>query len=403
MLTFPPEKIVLGLGGTVDYEIELDEKIVAKLIIEYQISESEISNTLPINSERDLAVNLLAFLRSGTGGERFVRHSSIIENFAHRFKIKVTLGGTCVRAAIVMEIFGIASTLHLVSINEDFRRLLPSSAEYVCSSQEDTYDPHLIVQFAAGEKISAGNVDFITPQPNRIIFTNDPPNRDLLISKELGKLLSKARIFLISGFNCIQDQSVLEDRISTVITHLKQLPEDSIVFFEDAGYHHPELSHVVQAELVDYLDVYSMNEEEMQFYLGLDLDLLNPQAMSTAFQDLYLKIAAKILVVHTKHWSVAIGKNAIRYESALRAGMTMASSRYCFGDNFTKDDYLQVSTYSLNRRGLEFARIVNEQTDHDVMCVPGFDLNVSKPSTIGLGDSFVGGFIASLAGAQLTD
>jgi sugar/nucleoside kinase (ribokinase family) len=31
-----------------------------------------------------------------------------------------------------------------------------------------------------------------------------------------------------------------------------------------------------------------------------------------------------------------------------------------------------------------------------VRCVPGFRLEVSQPTTVGLGDSFVGGLLASL-------
>lgn len=397
MSTFPPEDIVLGLGGTVDYEIELDPHVVSTLISEFQISVNELSNTIPINSERDLALHLLAFLQNGSGGERFVSKSSIIESFAHRFKIKITLGGTCVRAAMAMDVFGIASTLHLVSISDDVRRLLPKSTKYICSSDVDTFDPHLIVQFADGVKISARDIDFVTPQPNRIIFTNDPPNRELVISEQFGAVLSKAKICLISGFNCIQDPLVLEQRIDSIKRHLKKLPQGSIVFFEDAGYHVPELSKVVRAQLVDDFNVYSMNEEEMQSYLGRSLDLLDPVAMSEAFKQLYTMIASKVLVIHTKFWSIAIGKDAANYESALRGGMTMASTRYCFGDDFTQKNYEEVAQYPLNPRGEFFAEIMNSLFGEHLVCVPAFTLNVAKPSTIGLGDSFVGGFIAALS------
>lgn len=397
MSTFPPENIVLGLGGTVDYEIELDPHVVNQIIAEFQISSNEISNTVPINSERDLALNFLAFLQSGSGGERFVGQSSFIESFAHRFNIKITLGGTCVRAAMAMDVFGISSTVHLVSISDDVRRLLPKSTRYICSSEVDTFDPHLIVQFGSGVRISSGDIDFVTPQPNRIIFTNDPPNRELVISDQFGEILSQAKICLISGFNCIQDPQVLDERIQSIKDHLKQLPSESIVFFEDAGYHVPELSKVVRAKLVDEFDVYSMNEEEMQSYLGRSLDLLDSVIMAQAFKQLYTMIAAKVLVVHTKFWSIAIGKDATKYESALRGGMTMASTRYCFGDDFTQVNYEEVSRYPLNERGSFFAQAINSLLGEHLVCVPAFTLNVEKPTTIGLGDSFVGGFIAALS------
>ena len=396
MLHSPPEKIVLGLGGTVDYEIEFDSTVVNKLITEHQISAKEISNTIPINSERDLVLNLLAFLQSGTGGERFVSQSSLIENFANRCKFAITLGGTCVRAAMAMDVLGIASTLHLVSISNDVRRLLPKSAKYICSSNIDTFDPHLIVQFRSGEEICSSDINFVTPHPNRIIFTNDLPNQELVISDQLGYALCKARIFLISGFNCIQDRQILDERITSIKDHLKQLPKDAIVFFEDAGYHVPELSKVVRMLLVNQFDVYSMNEEEMQFYLGQSLDLLDAGVMSVAFKELYAVIGAKVLVVHTGYWSVAIGRNANNYKSALHGGVTMASTRFCFGDNLTLENYEAVSNYEINPQGETFALNINSALADQVVCIPAFVLDVEKPTTIGLGDSFVGGFIAAL-------
>lgn len=397
MSTTPPENIVLGLGGTVDYEIKLDSGVVSRIIDEYSIKQSEISNTVPILTERDLMLNLLAFMQTGSGGERFVSESRFIEKFAHRFEIAITLGGTCVRAAMAMEVFGIASTLHLVSISDDVRRLLPKSSKYICSSNVDTFDPHLIVQFAEGMKIEAGDISFTSPGPNRIIFTNDPPNRELIISDELGDVLSNAKIFMISGFNCIQDPLVLDQRIHSIQTHMNRLPEDAVIFFEDAGYHIPTLSKTVREKMIQDFDVYSMNEEEMQSYLGRSLDLLNPIEMQGSIEELLHLIPAKLLVIHTKYWSIAVGKECGKYAKALQGGITMASTRYCYGDAFTAANYASVSELPFNTLGESFAQDINQNMGDRAVCIPAFKLNVEKPTTIGLGDSFVGGFIAALA------
>jgi ADP-dependent phosphofructokinase/glucokinase len=122
----------------------------------------------------------------------------------------------------------------------------------------------LIVQFPKGLHIKSGEIDFTSPHANRIIFTNDPPNRNLLISEDLGNILSNAELFLISGFNCIQEQSILDLRISDIKRHMQALSDDAVVFFEDAGYHIPSLSIRVRDELIGLIDVYSMNEEELQ-------------------------------------------------------------------------------------------------------------------------------------------
>ena len=392
-----PEKIVLGLGGTVDYEIKLDSSVVNGLIAEYAIRPEEISNDTPINSERNLVLNLLAFLKSGTGGERFVTDSRFIAEFSARFSKEITLGGTCVRAAMALDKFGVSSTLHLVSINDDTRRLLPRSSKYICSDDQDSFDPHLIIQFAEGVHIKAGLIDFTTSQSNRIIFTNDPPNKELVISEDLGIVLSSAKIFLISGFNCIQETNTLVRRISDIKRHMIHFSKDGIVFFEDAGYHVPSLSKLVRDELVPLLDIYSMNEEELYSYIGNRMDLLNPSEMQRVFSEIYEMIPAKVLVIHTKFWAVAIGTSSAVYREALQSGVTMASARYIYGEDLSPENYEKVGRFPLNRDGLIFAREIVKSLGNFIQCIPAFNLSTETPTTIGLGDTFVGGFILALA------
>ena len=43
---------VLGLGGTVDYEIRWDSRVVESLVLEYAIRAAEVSTSVPIRSER---------------------------------------------------------------------------------------------------------------------------------------------------------------------------------------------------------------------------------------------------------------------------------------------------------------------------------------------------------------
>jgi len=40
-------------------------------------------------------------------------------------------------------------------------------------------------------------------------------------------------------------------------------------------------------------------------------------------------------VVHTKYWSLAYGDNAAPYREALQGGIDLASTLYCYGDDFT--------------------------------------------------------------------
>ncbi|WP_339619734.1 ADP-dependent glucokinase/phosphofructokinase [uncultured Salinibacterium sp.] len=391
------KKLMLGLGGTVDYEIRWDSAVLESLVAQYSVTAAELDARLPITSERDLLVALLAFVRDGVGGERFVASSDIVEQFAARFSTEITLGGTCVRAAIAMEALNIPATVHLVSIDDNVRRLLPESTRYISSAQEDSLDPHLIVQFGEGASVVAGDIAIRSPHPNRVIFTNDPPNRELRLSDELGAELSNTDVFMFSGFNVIQEPGVLTQRLTSIRRHMNHLPDSAIVFYEDAGYHVPELSIRVRDALIDIIDVYSMNEDEMQAYLGRRVELLDAHQLHLDLVQLHALIPARVLVVHTKYWSIALGDRPHNYAHALRGGVVMASTRYVYGDGFTAADYARVEAFPTSTAGTAVALELAATFGASAVTVPGLQLDTLTPTTIGLGDTFVGGFVAALA------
>jgi ADP-dependent phosphofructokinase/glucokinase len=391
------KKLVLGLGGTVDYEIDWDSQTIEALIADYEISSSELDKRVPIETERDLLLALLAFVRDGAGGERFVASSELVEAFAARFRTRITLGGTCVRAAIGMRVLGITCTLHLVSIDDHVRRLLPEGCDYISSAQRDTTDPHLIVQYAQGARIDSGDVHLVAAHPNRIIFTNDPPNRELVLSTELGAVLRDADVFMVSGFNVIQDAETLAARLQQLLDVMRELPAHAVVFYEDAGYHVPELSSLVREQLVGQVDVHSMNEEEMQAYLGRRVDLLDPDDVRGALDELHRLIPASVLVVHSKYWALALGDRAEEFRTALRGGIVMASTRYLHGDGFSEQDYRAVEALPNHPQGAVVASRLESSPGGRVCAVGALVLETRSPTTIGLGDTFVGGFIAALA------
>jgi ADP-dependent phosphofructokinase/glucokinase len=388
---------VLGLGGTVDYEIACNSAVIEDLADVYGVRAHELDARIPVVDERSLVVTLLAFLRDGVGGERFVASSDIVEAFAARFETRITLGGTCVRAAIAMRSLGVTSLVHLVSIDDHVRGLLPEGVEYVCSASADSTDPHLIVQFAAGASVRRGDLDIVAPHPNRIIYTNDPPNRELVLSDDLATTLQGARVFLVSGFNTIQDAAVLDERVGQIRRHLAELPAGAVAIYEDAGYHEPAFSHRVRDALVDAVDVYSLNEDELFAYLGRTVDLLDAEAIAAALHEATALIPASCLVIHTKYWSLALGDHAAEFADALRGGIVMASTRYLVGDGHTAADYTRTAALPEKPEGALVAAALEARFADRLVCRAALVLETDRPSTIGLGDTFIGGFIAALA------
>jgi ADP-dependent phosphofructokinase/glucokinase len=390
---------VLGLGGALDYEIVWDAEVVQDLATRYALRPDELSTSVVVRSERDLLCSVLAFVRDGVGGERFVASSDIVEDFAARFARRITLGGTNVRAAVAMSRLGLCSTVHLVSIDDNVRKLLPPEVSYVCSAVEDTTDPHLIVQFPTGARIQVGDVEVQAPRDNRLIYVNDPPNRELLVSPQLGEVLRTAKVFLLSGFNAMQAAAPLAARLQALRVHMRCLPDSALVVYEDGGFHVPELNGQIREGLLDFIDVYGMNEDEMQAHLGRQVEPLDAEAMAAALRDLHDLIPAKTFVVHSKFWSLAYGARSHAYRAALRAGNAMSGVRYLCGDDFTEADYQAVKRRLQRQDGLIFAQAIEGLLPGRVCCVPSYHLSSQSPTTVGLGDSFVGGFIAALVEA----
>ncbi len=391
------EDLVLGLGGTVDYEIRWDAAVLSALAEGYGIRSDELTTTTPIIDERALVVTVLAFLATGGGGERFVLSSDIVERFAAHFDVEITLGGTGVRAGIALDRIGVPTVQHLVSIDDNVRRLLPRSMRVVSSATRDTLDPHLIVQYPEGTTVRLVDAEVTAPSSNRLIFANDAPNREMAIAAELADALADAAAFLVSGFNTMQDADLLARRLDDLVAAMRRLPADALVYYEDAGFYQRELSAVVRARLLDRIDVYGMNEDELQEYLARPVDLLSPDDVVAALAEAHALIPARALVVHTKYWAIAVGPRAVAHRPGLESAVRTAATRYRLGDACTAADLDE--TARLPRHAGGAAVVAEAERVLSAAGVAAFVVDTPHPTTIGLGDTFVGGFLAAVPAA----
>lgn len=389
-------QVVLGLGGCVDYETTVSGSTLERLAAAHRITAGELVQPSVIESERDLVISILTYLRSGTGGELHVASLNVLNSFAENLVKRVALGGTSVRAALAMSRLAVPSTLHLVCFNKYFAQLLPADVNYVSSGYPDAIFPHLIVQYDAGTTVRVGDIDLTAPAPNRVIYVNDPANEELAISDELGALLDQGTLFLLSGFNSVSDETVLEQRLRTLRSDLERLPPESLVYYEDAAFHRPEFSHRVHQALSDHIDIYGLNQDEMQAYLSRTVDLLAPGDVLDAVIALHAIIPVRTLVLHTAFWSAAVGPDPGRFAKALDEGMIVAAARYLHGDGFTDDDLAEIRRMPRGTPATAFASELEHASAGIICCRPGFELQVTEPTTVGLGDTFVGGFLATL-------
>jgi len=389
-------RLVLGLGGTVDYELRWDSAVLERLAREHDVRMHELTTTASIDDERSLLVTVLAFAATGAGAERFVSSSDVVERFSAHFDYDVTLGGTGVRAGLVLDGLGIPSVQHLVSIDDNVRRLLPEGITIVSSAERDTLDPHLIVQFPADARVRLTDGEIVSPGANRLIFANDPPNRTMAIAPALGEALAGASAFLISGFNTMQDHDLLVQRLRELQRAMRDLPDDALVYYEDAGFYTRAFAETVRGRLLPHIDVYGMNEDELQEYLGRTVDLLDADQVIVALGEICALIPVPALVVHTRYWALAVGADAARHRTALESAVRVAATRYRLGDGITLVEAEETAAMNRHVRGAALVDAV-EDARMDAVGVPAFALEVASPTTIGLGDTFVGGFLAAHA------
>lgn len=390
------EKIALGFGNNIDYEIAWNSAVFENLIVQYGIHDEELSVDIQVNSERHLVISILSFLKSGSGGERFVASSDILEQFAQHFEKKVTLGGTAVRAAIAMRKLGHTSALHLVTLNEDVRRLIPQGSPYVYSNRTENSSPHLIVQFRKGTRVKTGDINIHTSRANRIIYSNDNDTIVMNINEDFSTLVTEARIFLVSGFNTMQSKDLLAKRLKSVLRIMEKLPAEALVYYEEAGFYDPSLCKLVQETLADRIHIYSLNEDELQVHVGGKLDLLHALQIKEALVKLQRLIPVRLIVVHSMYWALAYGENAESVLKALKGGVTMATTRFCCGDDFTVENYKDIERLPPNPEGVVVANELKKLLGDRICCVPVVHIEGPNATTVGLGDAFVGGFLPAL-------
>ncbi|WP_158603474.1 hypothetical protein [Micromonospora radicis] len=60
-------RVLLGLGGCVDYEVKLTSGVLEQLVAEYGIAAAELTSPVTVTSERDLVVSILGYVARDGG------------------------------------------------------------------------------------------------------------------------------------------------------------------------------------------------------------------------------------------------------------------------------------------------------------------------------------------------
>lgn len=392
--------IVLGLGGCLDSELVLEPAQLQTLIDSYGISLMEIAQPETLDTERDLLISVLAFLRDGIGAERYVHSEDALLAFEGRFERAVTLGGTNVRAGRVLAQLGHPNILHIPGRDPEFESLLPEDSTVPPGTPPATYVPHVIVQYPEGLRLALEGGVLEARHPNRLIYVNDPVSELTPLHDGLREWITEDGVLIVSGLNSIQDEAILKERLSTLSAVLDSAPRGLRVIYEDADYHVPEFRQQVWRSLVPRTSIVGMNEDELASFTGRPIDVTDPGQIAAAVRDVLAQDLGGDLIVHTKHWALAAGPHAEDLDVALTSGTAAAGARYMFGDQADRAALATVRDAPMSAHGMNVAAALPQLLSSPAIVVPARRLAPQNPTTIGLGDTFLGGLIAGIVDSR---
>lgn len=393
-------KIALGLNNCVDFEIQWDSNILEGLIRENNIFSKDIKSYSVVEDLRQLICSLLYQIESGEGIGCKVSDMKIVFDYSKFFVFKKTLGGSGVRAAIAIRKFGYISLLHLVSQSDDVRSLLPKDCEYYCAVDYDADYPHLIIQFPEGAEIHANDIHIIAKRANRAMYFNDKGIMELPLSEDFFKAATKCNTMLIGGFTSISDTDLAIHQAHKTVAYIEKYAKNAVIYYEDScppGGIKP-IHNDIWRIIVSKSQIYSMNEDELQQHIGEKINLLDAKVVINAIEKLSKIIPCESYIIHSKYWAVIYGEHVDIYSEALQNAVDISTTRLVYGDSMTADDLVRTRERPLDPQGLKFQnQVIQGQWNRAIGCIPSYLVTEKNLTTIGLGDSFVGGFLAKLS------
>lgn len=410
------EKRYMALGYTSNLDLLCDFRTERlNRLLEQYVPEGNLyamKAAEKIETIRDLAETLVFYCLRGIGGEAEVVHTDIVEE---NFSFTYGIGGTAAQAAMALSEIGCPSVVHLTDDSGDVCRIMDTPFIYTVSrerrlvhtgkaSSSTEREIHFIVQFMKGDRILLGGQEAEIPCSNRLILTKTTVNEELPFSEpyftwieEHAKQVSSN---VISGFNVLQDKEVLEKRVGAVKDHIGRYRGKNpkgIAFYEDSFYHDTAVGSYFRQVLYPYVDVVSMNEEELETILREtyhpDFDVQDIFSCIEGVRNLRERFSVrKGIIVHTKDYSMYVGDALdADIERGLMYGNMLATAKAMYGWYGTMEQLGEVVELGLSRRGTEYYRKIQESGSvSDVIIVPSKYIDAPRYA-IGLGDSFVGG------------
>lgn len=387
------DKIALGFSNTVDYEIEWNPEYLERLICLTGLSKKDIRKKRQIADLKDLLASILFHMQEGSGCGLLTEHPEIIEAFIEGCNYKITLGGTNMRAAEAISALGGKALVHLVSINEDTLTYMPQNISWAGGEAFHCRFPHIAIQFPKKARVKANDIEIVSPRENRVIYSGDMACAQMPLCPEFFTRAAGSEILLLSSFDLISDAQVLSQRLSEVKAAIDGYgSKKPLIFYEHACFGNASFEKLVQKELTPCIDLYSMNEDEFQTLADQKIDLLDAESVLPCLYSIHSMFPHTCIMIHTSQWGLVSGEKAEDFADSLKYAMLTASAKYLSG-KVSKEAIGQVENLPVRQKAQEFSKKIMSLSRYPLRCFPSAEILIRNPTTIGLGDSFVGGFL----------
>lgn len=405
--------VALGYTSNLDILCDFKIDILNKLLNKYlpNANLKDMKAVKEIKKIEDFLETVVFFCSNGIGGEVDIADFRIIEDI---FEVKKGIGGTAVQGAMALAAIGCPSIVHLTDDSKEVCDILDSPYIYTISKNGKLVhtnevehlaeqEIHYIIQFKKGDIIQLGKQQITIPTSNRLIITKITINETVPFSDAYFRYIQDNAINIksnvLSSFNAILDKDILIKRLEYVKNHIeiyKKNNKNGIVYFEDAHYHNEEVKRLCLENIYSYVDIVSLNEEELEYTLNMyDFPIEINNIISCIKGAKYIKERFKIkkgVIVHTKDYSMYVGEQLeADIEKGLMIGNMLAAAKAMYGWYGNKEQIKEVIKLPLSPKGLSNREIIKkENLQENVVLVPS--KYIDKPKyTIGLGDSFIGG------------
>lgn len=392
-----------------DFQIEIFNQLLNRYLPNADLAGMKAAKE--ITSMEEFLETIVYFCIHGIGAEVDISDFHIIGD---TFAIKKGIGGTGPQGAMALAAVACPSIIHLTDDSKEVCDILNSPFIYTVSREGEIIhtdqvvqtaeqEIHYIIQFSKGDVICLGSRKITIPASNRLIITKITVNENLPFSDAYFSYVeahaADIKSNVLSSFNAIQDKDILEQRLIYVKEHIKKYKtnnEDGIIYFEDAHYHNKEIRQLCLETLYPYVDILSLNEEELEYTLNMyDFPIEIDDIYSYIKGASYIKErfhVKKGVIVHTRNYSMYLGEKLdADIEKGLILGNMLATAKAVNGWYGTKEQIGEVINLPLSEIGIRNRELITKvHFSGQVILVPS--KYIDKPKyTIGLGDSFVAG------------